>query len=160
TPELRRTEATLAFEAYHTDGPFDRPENTQRYNAFGRLRFRSDEGVLTLTATSYVGAWNASGQIPLRAVRAGELHRFGNVDPYEGGASQRHSLYASYHVHGASGETLDVLAYAVLYRFSLYSDLTFFSVDPIDGDMIHQRDDRFTSGASARYQRADQLGPV
>ncbi len=159
-PRFGRADATVAFEAYGTDGPFEREENTRRYNAFGRLRWKTREGSLALTATSYLGRWNASGQIPLRAVRAGELSRFGVIDPYEGGASQRHSLYATYHAHGAPGETFDVVLYAVAYRFSLYSDFTFFSEDPAQGDMIHQRDDRFMSGASARYQRGDKLGAV
>lgn len=159
-PELGSTDTTVAFEAYGTDGPFEREENTVRYNAFGRLRWKTREGARALTATSYVGRWNASGQIPLRAVRAGETDRFGYVDPYEGGASQRHSLYATYHAHGAPGETFDVTAYLVAYRFSLYSDFTFFSENPAQGDMIHQRDDRLMSGVSGQYQRVDTLGPV
>jgi hypothetical protein len=159
-PRLGSADTTVAFEAYGTDGPFEREENTLRYNAFGRLRWKTREGSLALTATSYVGRWNASGQIPLRAVQAGELSRFGVVDPYEGGASQRHSLYATYHAHGAPGETFDVVLYAVAYRFSLYSNFTFFSENPTQGDMIHQRDDRFMSGASGQYQRVDKLGAV
>ena len=160
SPRLAYTDATVAFEAYGTDGPFVRPENTKRYNGFGRLRWKTGPGALTLTATSYLGQWNASGQIPLRAVRAGDLDRFGYVDPNEGGSTQRHSIYASFHTHGDAGETLDAVAYAVAYRFSLYSDFTFFSVNPVAGDMIHQRDDRLTTGAHAKYQRVDRLGKI
>jgi len=160
SPQLNGTDATVAFEAYGTDGPFTREENTARYNAFGRLRWKTAHGALSLSATSYLGQWKASGQIPLRAVKAGELDRFGSVDPYEGGASQRHSLYATYHVHGEPGETFDVVAYAVAYRFSLYSDFTFFSENPAQGDMIHQRDDRITTGLSGKYERLDRLGSL
>jgi outer membrane receptor protein involved in Fe transport len=104
---------------------------------------------VTLTWMSNAGQWNASGQIPLREVEAGRLDRFGTLDPFEGGATQRHGLSLAF--EGADQQTdFRVLAYAFRYDFRLYSDFTYFLKDPVFGDMIKQTDDRTVVGVDAR----------
>jgi outer membrane receptor protein involved in Fe transport len=148
-----------AAEVLDTDGPFERPENLKRGNLFARLQRSVGAGELSLTLTGYLSNWNASGQIPLRAVRAGNLDRFGYVDPNEGGNSMRTNLYARYRSDPTAAQRWDVLSYVTAYRFALYSNFTFFSEDPERGDMIHQRDQRVLSGFKARFTRDDALGP-
>lgn len=150
---------TGAAELLGTDGPFKRGEDLKRINLFARAATKLSHGELALTLTGYLSGWDASGQIPLREVRADRLDRFGNVNPHEGGSSGRHNLYLRYRTAPEQKERWDVLAYATLYRFSLYSDFTFFRDDPSQGDMIHQRDQRTMAGAKARYERDDSLGP-
>jgi outer membrane receptor protein involved in Fe transport len=150
---------TGAGEATFTDGPFRREENLRRGNLFARLAKSSGPGELTLTLTSYLRDWRASGQIPLRAVKAGTLDRFGYVDPHEGGNSTRTNLYARYRSDPDQKERWDVLVYGSLYRFSLYANFSFYSDYPERGDMIHQRDERYLLGFKGRYRREDELGP-
>jgi TonB dependent receptor len=105
----------------------------------------------TWTAQSFLSAWNASGQIPLRAVRSGQISRFGSLDPAEGGASQRHSLALELrHKVGDDGE-LRVTAWLARNRLTLYSNFSFFTNDPVDGDMIRQIDDRVYAGMRASW---------
>jgi outer membrane receptor protein involved in Fe transport len=151
---------SAAAELLGTDGPFERAEDLQRINLFARAATELGQGELALTMTGYLSGWNASGQIPLRAVRAGTLDRFGSLDPYEGGSSSRHNLSLRYRSAPTESKRWEALAYATLYRFSLYSDFTFFRDDSARGDMIHQRDRRTLGGAKLRYERDDSLGSL
>jgi len=113
---------------------------------------------------SYGSRWHGSGQIPARAVCGeGELQnpppppgscidRFGSIDPTEGGDTQRHMLSLKY--TGTWKETdVEALAYLVRYKFSLYSNFTFFKDDPVRGDEIEQGDDRLVAGSDFRVKR-------
>ena len=40
----------------------------------------------------YSANWNATDQIPLRAVQNGSIDRFGAIDPSDGGHTSRYSL--------------------------------------------------------------------
>jgi hypothetical protein len=79
--------AILAGETYFTNGPFQNQEDLLRYNLFGKVTTTVQGGTLSLAATSYASGWNASGQIPDRAVENGTLDRFGTEDTSEGGNS-------------------------------------------------------------------------
>jgi outer membrane receptor protein involved in Fe transport len=92
SPQLDGWQPLLAGEVHATNGPFDHGEGLQRFNLFAKLTRELGGAArpsLSLGATSYGSGWNASGQIPLREVRAGRLGRFGSVAPTEGGSSQR-----------------------------------------------------------------------
>jgi hypothetical protein len=52
-------------------------------------------GDLSVTASSFAARWDASGQIPERAVRKGLIGRFGAIDPSEGGSTSRPELWAT-----------------------------------------------------------------
>jgi outer membrane receptor protein involved in Fe transport len=47
------------------------------------------------------------------------------------------------------------MVYAVRYKFTLWSDFTFFADDPAHGDEIEQADDRWVIGADVRARRHD-----
>ncbi|MBF5045293.1 TonB-dependent receptor [Aggregicoccus sp. 17bor-14] len=161
SPELGEWKPLLAAQVYGTNGPFDSPERLKRYSLFGKLTRQLPGGAqLSLAVTSYGSGWNASGQIPLREVEAGRLSRFGTLDPDEGGNSQRHSVYAQYRARTDGGGEVQALAYLVQYRLNLYSNFTFFSRDPVNGDMIEQYDARTLAGFHASYRFAHELGSV
>jgi outer membrane receptor protein involved in Fe transport len=141
-------DAWVAGEGYVQDGPFEHPEGLGRYNLVARAGRQLAAGDLSLTAASYGADWNASGQIPARAVRAGILDRFGAVDPSEGGRSGRHQLYLRSALRPAPAWDLRGLAYVVRYDLDLWSNFTFFRDDPAAGDQIEQRDDRLLGGAA------------
>jgi TonB family protein len=140
----------LAAEMERTDGPFQNPEGFTRYDLFARLTRDIDpRSRLSVTASAYNGSWNASGQLPTRAVRAGLVDFYGALDPTEGGTSARDNLYLSYRLRPDPSSEFRALAYLCHYDFTLYSNFTFFSADPVNGDQIEQRDRRSLAGAQA-----------
>lgn len=159
--EAGRLRGYLAAELANDDGPFLNPMRYRRFNVVGRWGYDLAGGArLTLTAMSYGGAWNASGQVPARLAddpRSG-FDRFGAVDPTEGGQSERHSASLALRVPLAGGGALDVMAWASRYRLSLFSNFTFFAADPERGDMIEQTDDRTTVGFRAAWRARHTAG--
>ena len=143
----------LAAEVLHTDGPFQNPEIFRKYNFFGKLTYDIDaRSHLSFAATAYSGSWNASGQLPSRAVDSGAVDYFGTLDSTEGGASTRDNLYVTYQLRPDKDSEFVALAYLTHYDFTLYSNFTFFSRDPVNGDEIEQRDHRSITGAQASYR--------
>ncbi|MCC7488534.1 MAG: TonB-dependent receptor [Gammaproteobacteria bacterium] len=139
----------LAADYTGNDGPWDLDENLSRLNALGRYSRATDSGRLSLTLQAYDADWDATDQIPRRAVDAGLIDRFGAIDRSDGGASHRYSLAA--HADGALGAGhYRALAYAVDYRMALYSNFT-YATDPVDGDQFEQLDDRSIYGGSASW---------
>ncbi len=160
-PEVEGWSPVVAGQVYGTNGPFQSPEKLERYSLFTKVtRQLSERSTLSLALTSYGSGWNASGQIPLREVLAGRLDRFATVNPTEGGNSQRHSAYATWRTLTQDDGEVNVLAYAVQYRLNLYSDFTFFSRDPVNGDMIEQNDRRTMLGFNASYRFRREWGGI
>jgi outer membrane receptor protein involved in Fe transport len=167
SPSLREDwRAVVAAELYKDDGPFKNPEDLQRFNLYAKVTHDLGPGTkVSLTAMSYGSKWNGSGQIPARAVcgegEAGNpppeaygaecIDHFGYVDPTEGGDTQRHMGALSLTSAWENTE-LQATAYLIKYRFSLYSNFTFFAEDPERGDQIEQDDDRVLGGLSLRLK--------
>ena len=144
-----------------TQGPFDAPQDFQSGN--GMLRFTAPLGAgtrLTLSATGYGGSWEASGQIPSRAVASGDLDRFGAVDATEGGTTHRYDLSAAAGGEGRNGSQWSAQAYLTNYYLNLFSNFTFFLTDSLNGDGIEQRDSRWVYGATGSYSRLTRYGGV
>ncbi|HVE86662.1 MAG TPA: TonB-dependent receptor [Myxococcales bacterium] len=151
-------EGYAAAEVYGSNGPFLSPEKMRRYSAFATATLHTGSSSdLNLELQSYGAGWNASGQIPLRAVDAGLLDRFGSVDPSEGGASSRHAAVLRYRSSDGNGGQLSAMAYGARSTLDLFSDFTFFAQDPVHGDEIEQVDRRLTGGFDLRYQRSLRL---
>ena len=152
--------ATFAAEIGRTNGPFDNPESWDRYKLFNKLTYTTPTSTLTLSEMSYAGNWFGSGQIPDRAVQSGQVARFGSIDPDEGGNTARHQVGLFYRLFPTSSSQLDVMAYAGLYRFNLFSNFTLFLRDPDNGDEIQQVDRRVFYGGRFAYRVVHQLGRV
>ncbi len=56
----------------------------------------NDMSKISLSASSFSSAWDASGQIPQRAVDNGLISRFGTIDDLEGGQTGRQNLNLIY----------------------------------------------------------------
>lgn len=150
----------IAGEAYMQDGPFENEEELRRFNVV--LRATHDLtpfSSLTFMWMSYSGRWNASGQLPLREVEAGRLDRFGTLDPFEGGETQRHGGSLRFRAKYDDAD-VNVLIYGMSYNWSLFSNFTFFLNDPDNGDMIEQTDDRGVAGLDARTRFHHHVGSV
>src|ERR1700694_4220880 len=76
----------VASEYRYSDGDFDHPQHFKRFNLLTKYNVRvSPKTVLTLSATTFWSKWDASGQIPGRAVSEGLIGFYGAIDPFEGG---------------------------------------------------------------------------
>jgi hypothetical protein len=161
--------ALVAAEVAERDGPFVHPEDLGRLNLYARVTH--DLGLrskLSLAWMSYGSTWNGSGQIPARAVCGeGEVQnpppeahaarcigRFDAIDPSEGGGTQRHSVQVAVTTRSDAAD-LTAMLYVVRYRFTLWSNFTFVSQDPVHGDEIEQDDDRWVVGSDVRARRHD-----
>jgi len=162
SPELGDDWSTLlAGEVYATDGPFANKERFKRLNLFGRVTRRWGAGSLAITWMSYAGGWNASGQIPARAVgKIPELpNELGAIDPTDGGSTQRHQASVAYAFRKDDDEARALL-YAIRYRFELFSNFTFFARDPANGDQIDQSDARTVAGTHWYFRRTRRVGSM
>jgi outer membrane receptor protein involved in Fe transport len=159
-PELGEDWSTLvAGEAYADEGPFTHGEHLKRFNGVGRVTRHMGPSALTLTFMTYGSGWNASGQVPLRALGTPELPtELDALDPTEGGSTQRHQLSVGY-TYRKDDDEARALVYAIRYRFTLFSNFTLYAKDPVYGDEIEQDDERTVLGTHWYYKRKKLLGP-
>jgi hypothetical protein len=150
---------TGALEYYHYDGPWERPDDYERWNGFlGYARGDASKG-WSVSAMGSDGEWLATDQIPRRAVEQGLVDRYGLIDPGPRGTTSRSSL--SGEVHRGTGSTLSSLsAYAVKYDFNLFSNFTYFLDDPVNGDQFEQIDDRWIIGLGLDHRWSGHLGSM
>jgi hypothetical protein len=145
--------AVLAVEGDATNGPSHNPEDFDSYKLYGRFSARlSESQKLTLWSSWYAGNWNASGEIPLRAVDDGQISRWGSIDPSQGGDSQRFNVLLRDTWTLSPNQRVEATAWASEYKLNLYSNFTFFLNDPVNGDGIVQRDRRWLYGGEIAYQ--------
>jgi hypothetical protein len=148
-------ELLYAIEGARDDGPWHVPERHRKRNGLLRWSFGDERQRSSITAAGYSARWNATDQIPRRAVDAGTVDRFGAIDPSDGGQAARTSLSLATRRKLEDGEfRLD--AYAIRSRLDLFSNFTFFlehpsDLDPnaIDGDQFQQSERRDTFGLAA-----------
>jgi hypothetical protein len=149
---------TVGVEAAYDNGPWVSPEHSRRFNLFGRHTWTSQADRFALTVMGYRGEWNSSDQIPQRAVEAGDLDRFGTIDPSDGGDGDRISLSFDWTRLGATGDSMSVNLYALRYRLNLFSNFTYFLDDPVNGDQFHQSDERTVAGGSLVSRHVTAVG--
>jgi hypothetical protein len=150
----------MAFEYYHSDGPFKNPSEYNRYNFFSNFTLLSNaRSNLNFLASYFSTNWNASGEIPSRAVRDRSLGRFGTEDSSEGGNSERQNLSLIYNFADAN-QSLRAQTWMSWYRLQLWSNFTFFLNNPVDGDGIEQNDKRYLIGNNVIYRRNYSFGII
>lgn len=151
--------AYMAVEYLATDGPFESPQNFNRLNMFGKyVMFSPENDKLTLTASHFTSRWDASGQIPQRAVDNGSISRFGAIDDTEGGETERTNFNVTFDKYINDNTSISTNAFYSHYAFELYSNFTFFLEDPVNGDQIKQKEDRNIFGANSALKYATFLG--
>ena len=134
-----------AIESAHNDGPWEHSEDFRRFN--GVLRYSLGEGAnrQSLTTMAYTAKWNATDQVPLRAVDSGLINRFGAIDPSDHGTTTRTSL--SYDLQRAVGDgEVKLNAFAIQSRLDLFSNFTYYLDDPVHGDQFEQTEHRQVYG--------------
>ena len=137
----------LGTEYFTTDSYFDNPQNFHRFNLFGKYNAVCRNNLqYFITASAFDSKWNASGQIPERAVEEGLISRFGSIDNSEGGNTSRYNINGKLTKLWKNDWLTTGQLYYTRYHFNLYSNFTFFLKDSINGDGINQREDRSVYG--------------
>lgn len=150
SPELGKGNLLYALEWTGYDGPWVNPENLRKLN--GMLRYSqggADHG-FSLTGMIYQADWDATDQIPRRAVTSGALDRFGAVDPTDGGETSRYSLSATLR-HPIGDGQMQADLHVVRYELDLWSNFEYFLSDSTNGDQFQQVDRRTLYGANVQY---------
>lgn len=151
--------AYIASELVLTDGAFESPQNFNRLNLMGRYNFNNREDQdLTLTLSHFQSKWDASGQIPQRAVDQGLISRFGAIDDTEGGNTSRTNFLVNHTKQLNEHGSVTSKAYISKYDFELFSNFTFFLDDPVNADQIRQKEDRTIIGAETKYNHSVHVG--
>ncbi len=151
--------AYVAADFNYTDGPTIAKQNFKRFNLFGKYNLSiTDNTKLTASVSTFTSNWNASGQVPGRAVNDGNIDRFGSIDPTEGGNTERHNANLVVTHLFKNGANLENQVFYNRYKFNLYSNFTFFLNDPVNGDEIQQVESRNIFGYSTKLNHTYFFG--
>jgi len=158
SPTKDKVRTLFAAEGYYTNGPFENDNRYFRFNFMGKATVNPTvRSELSVTGSYQKSNWNASGEIPFRAVTDGTIDRFGSIDPSEGGKTQRTTGRLQYHYDTPSGGQFFADAYLMYSKLDLWTNFTFFLDDPVNGDGINQHDQRYMYGGNLGYQQAGEL---
>ncbi|TGE21941.1 TonB-dependent receptor [Hymenobacter aquaticus] len=151
--------AYLATEYFFSNSYFDAKQHFKRFNGMAKYTgLLSERTSLMVLGSHFASTWDASGQVPERAIRDGQISRFGSIDPSEGGRTDRTNATAVLTTTLPHDAVLRQQAYFVNYNFNLYSNFTFFLENPVDGDEIQQNEHRDIYGYTGSYERDTRLG--
>ena len=136
------------LEVHRNNGPWDVPEHVRKYSGVLRYSQGTPDDGFSVTGMAYKNSWNATDQVPLRAVESDQIGRFGSLAPSDGGDTSRYSL--SYAMRKRTDNRLFELdAYLIRSRLELNSDFTYFLADPQQGDQFQQSERRTVAGVNA-----------
>ena len=158
SPAWKRSSAFIAYEPSHADGPFVQPLRYRRHNITGNFAYKfSDMQTAGVKFNASTNGFFSSGQIPLDLVAAGELDRFGFIDPDNGGKVALGTGAAYYRRESSNGAVLRADVFVGRSLFDLWSNFTFFLTDTAFGDEIQQHDSRLQLGGNFQYVRPYKL---
>ena len=153
--------AYIAGEYFISDGPFESSQDFVRMNIFGKYHaFIGKDKIIEFTLSNFKSQWNASGQIPTRAVEEGLIDRFGSIDDNEGGYTGRTNANFEFTKLINNKSSIKNQVYYARYNFELYSNFTFFLEDSVNGDMIKQKEKRNLYGYKTTYSADGRIGSV
>jgi outer membrane receptor protein involved in Fe transport len=158
-------------EGLHYDGPFVNDGNFNKGSGVLRYSHHGDGGDYRLELMAYQAHWDATDQIPQRAVDEGLVTEYGCIDCTDAGSTYRYSLSGGFD-HRLGDGTLSASAFAIRYHLNLYSDFTYYlNADNIDSladksfepdktrptDQFEQLDTRNLYGGQLKYSFATPL---
>jgi outer membrane receptor protein involved in Fe transport len=146
-----------AGEIVHNGGPWDVSNEYLKFN--GVLKYSEEYGDSgwSITGMAMGSDWNSTDQIPQRAVDQGLISRWGNLDPSDGGRSDRYSVTGEWHRQDKNSKS-QIMAYGLFTSLDLYSNFTFFQDDAVNGDQFGQPDKRYVTGFKATHTIFHKLG--
>ncbi len=151
--------AYIASEFFYSNGPTENKQHLNRFNIFGKYNLAlSDNTNLRFSASAFKSTWDASGQVPTRAIEDGTIGRFGSIDPSEGGNTERYNANLFISKRFKNNTVWENQFYYSRYKFNLFSNFTFFLNDPINGDEIQQSEARNLFGFSSKLKEKRFFG--
>ncbi|MDE5568257.1 MAG: TonB-dependent receptor plug domain-containing protein, partial [Muribaculaceae bacterium] len=155
----RENESFYFAGAFLSDnGYFDSPQHFKRLNAMAKYTRWGENSRFNIIASHFNSSWNASGQIPERAVDNGMIGWFGSLDASEGGSTSRSNLQFLHKIYLPDGATVSSDFYLSYYTFNLFSDFTFQLNDPEHWDEINQKEKRVIAGGHTDYNDHFHVG--
>jgi outer membrane receptor protein involved in Fe transport len=145
----------LALDGTLSNGPWDLDEDLQKVNGLVKYSTGTATHGWSIGLTGYHATWNATDQVPQRAIDSTLITRWGTIDPALGGRTTRIGLTGNAHF----GPT-EISLYGVYYDFALTSNFTYFLNDPVNGDEFQQRDRRGEFGGSVHHRIPTTVGGV
>ncbi len=161
--------ATVALDHTGYSGPWNLDEDLSQTRFHANLAGTLGEANAAVSLLGYLGEWNSSDQIPLRATGSGLIDDRGFIDPFLGGHTDRFGLTGE-----LSRDQWKATAYVVDYDFSMFSNFSYLLEDPTNGDQFEQVDKRriygmrfdrfgdapiaFNWGGDVRYDDISEVG--
>jgi CarboxypepD_reg-like domain/TonB-dependent Receptor Plug Domain len=156
--QTSKSNAYIASEYFRTDSYFQNSQKFHRLNVQARFNTQLNSSTkLEAGFSAFDSKWDASGQVPTRAVESGMISRFGSIDNTEGGNTGRYNLFLKSIHNFKKGGFLENQIYVNKYDFSLFSNFTFYLNDPVNGDQIHQQEGRWIYGYKSNYSTSGIL---
>ena len=153
-------EAYVMGEYNYTNSYFDAPQNFNRFNVIGKYtNYLSANKRISFTLSGFNSGWDASGQVPERAVAQGLISRFGKIDD-ETGKTSRYNANVQYYQAINNRSYFKSNFYLSKYDFELFSNFTFFLNDSVNGDQIKQKESRVIAGYNSSYTNEYMLGNI
>jgi outer membrane receptor protein involved in Fe transport len=148
-----------ALDLGGNDGPWQVPQRLRRINAVLRYSAGPAHDQYSVTAMAYSSRWNATDQVPRRAVEAGLIGRHGSLAPTDGGDTSRYSL--SYRMRQRRGAALlEADAWLLRSSLNLFSDFTYRLDDREHGDQFHQSERRTMAGGQLSMAWPSAVGDI
>jgi outer membrane cobalamin receptor len=156
----RGQNAYVAGEALYANGPFDYKQHFKRFNVFGKFNTQIGSNTkLTATLSTFASTWRASGEIPMRAVSEGYIFdRFGVIDSGQGGTTNKTIANIKLTTSLKNNFTLENQLYYLHTYFNLFTNFTFYYVDPVNGDEFNQHEVRDMFGYNGKISRQSVFG--
>jgi hypothetical protein len=145
----------LGGELKSYNGPWVLGEALRKFSGLARYSWQRNASRFSLLGMAYRNTWNASDQIPERAVDDGSIDRLGHIDGTDGGSTQRYSLSGTWRHIGAKASQ-SVQLFGVYSDLSLFSNFTYFLDNPTQGDQFNQREKRVMIGTNAAHAQSVQ----
>jgi hypothetical protein len=152
SPRLAGGHLLAALEVGRNDGPWVRPDDYRNVNGVLRFSRGDNRNGFSLTGTGYWSDWNATDQVPRRAVSTDLITRFGLIDPSDGGRADRQTIAGDFQ-RSNGPSSWRASGFVLRNSLNLFSNFTYFLDDPDNGDQFEQAERRVATGGRLTYRR-------
>ncbi len=156
SPRVGAGHLLAAFEWARDDGPWESPNEHDKYNGVLRYSQGDARNGFSVTFMGFSNHWHSTDQVPQRAVDRGLISRFGFIEESDGGETFRYSLAADWQRSGVRDSTR-LTVYGLRYGVQLFHNFTYFLNDPVNGDQFEQFEKRWATGAKLTHRRLGRV---
>lgn len=147
-----------AVESDHSDGYTD-PGDTDAIRANTGHTFIASDWGINLMTNHYAQNSAATDVIPQKWVKEGRIDRYGSLDSSDRVVANRHLIGATADWLRGPHE-LRLQGFYDYKRTTIWSNYTFFLLNPELGDQQEMQDNRNALGLNLRYRHAAKVGPT